>query len=700
MNLGKTMLFADQSKLMGTFKGSTDKNLEFSAEIVTEYNENMLDTPQLGQFLLIELAHEEEASLGRITRFVPSGLLASTEGEDYLNAMQKRHQPVDEKLKKQYLKYRVQVKLLGAVKVKDERIIYVPSQRRLPHLGAKVTLPSDKVLEALCGLSQGKTSLGYYVLGEFVFCGNSTQQNNPALCSMNPELKVTFDMNHLVSKRSLIFARAGYGKSNLMKYLMTELYQSDPETESGMPVGTLIFDPDGEYFWADKVKGRPGLCDVPHLKDKIMVFTNNNPPNSHYGSWKIGEVKLDIRDLLAREVISIAVAAHRQGDQNVLKLKAMSKENWRKMVDLLQTEGLQASDEKVGELLGYNEKQIPNSLAEIGAARSNMYGVVKALHDPESKLLSGTIHGLKQGKIVVVDISLLSSTGGNILAGLLLRYLFNHNQENFTGGEKSIIPVIVVIEEAQSVLGRNLDDTSPFVEWVKEGRKYDLGAILITQQPGSMAPEILSQADNWFCFHLLSEGDAKTLGKYNAHYSDDILAHLIGEPIAGNCYMWSAPHQPFVLPVRVSSFEDLYKENVKLDSNEKTLEQVAAQDVKREVSESLNKLKESFLEVLKKDSYFDKTKNRTGRVGFRDKGNDLCGIKEGSLFYIIKSLKSYADTQSENQLRDILFGLIFGEGKYQKLGTGNDVYYCATKEQWEEVLGKLPKYSPKEGEKG
>ncbi len=69
-----------------------------------------------------------------------------------------------------------------------------------------------------------------------------------------------------------------------------------------------------------------------------------------------------------------------------------------------------------------------------------------------------------------------------------------------------------------------------------------------------MAPELLSQADNWFCFHLLSEGDAGTLGKYNSHYSHDILAHLIGEPIQGNCYMWSAPKQPFVFPVRIRRF--------------------------------------------------------------------------------------------------------------------------------------------------
>ena len=103
-----------------------------------------------------------------------------------------------------------------------------------------------------------------------------------------------------------------------------------------------------------------------------------------------------------------------------------------------------------------------------------------------------------------------------------------------------------------------MDESSPFVEWVKEGRKYDLGAVLVTQQPGAISGQLLSQVDNWFCFHLLSQGDAAVLGKYNSHFSDDILAHMVAEPIVGNCFMWSAPHQPFVLPVRIRDFEGTY----------------------------------------------------------------------------------------------------------------------------------------------
>lgn len=683
------MLFAN-SQLVGTFKGFNEKGLEFAAEIIAPYDASMLDRPQLGQFLLIELGSPEEAALGRITRFVPSGLLATAEGEDYVNTMQRRNQGVPEDLKQQRLKYRVQIKLLGAVRKVDNRVFYVPSQRRLPHLGARVALPSATVLNELCKLSRGSTDLGDYVLGEFVFCGAANEIKDPIFRPIDPKLTVTFDVKNLVSRRSVVFARAGYGKSNLIKFLIAELYRQDPKTERGLDVGTLIFDPDGEYFWPDTVKNRPGLCDVPHLRDKLIVFTNRPAPNPYYGSWKVGEVKLDIRELPARDVIGIAISSDRQTHQNVLKLKGLSSTNWAALVDLMQTQGLQASDAAIGQLLGYSQAQLQTSGAEIAAARSNTYGVVRLLHDPNSRVLSGTLEALRRGSIVVIDISLLSSGGGNMLAGLILRRIFAHNQENFTAGaQHPIIPVIAAIEEAQSVLGRNLEEGSPYVEWVKEGRKYDLGAILVTQQPGSMSSELLSQADNWFCFHLLSEGDAGTLGKYNSHYSEDVLAHLIGEPIPGNCFMWSAPHQPFVLPVRVRSFEELYRENINAAPGAGSLAEIRAQKILATVSEAMERLKIDLIAALKGSGVkFVKV------TGAMTDGGDGVGVYTGQLYHLLKELKTPADTQSEDQLKMPLMTLIFGEGKVQigKHVNGRE-YYCAAIGEWTRILGKEPKLS-------
>jgi hypothetical protein len=675
------MLFAN-SESFGAFKGFSEKGLEFAAELVTPYNASMLDRPQLGQFLLIELGSPEEASLGRITRFIPAGLLTSAEGEDYINTMQRRNQDVPEDLKRSRLKYRVHIKLLGAVRVVNGKIRYVPSQRRLPHLGAKVALPSADVLKTLCQLSEGTTDLGDYVLGEFVYSGTKEASDDPVFRRLDPRLPVTFNIRNLVSRRSVVFARAGYGKSNLIKYLIAELYREPPKTEGGLPVGTLIFDADGEYFWPDVVKNppRPGLCDVPHLKDQIVLFTNRTPRNAYYGSWKVDAVKLDIRDLPAREVIGIAVAPHRQGDQNVLKLKALNSQNWRQMVDLIDSQGLQASDQAIGALMGYTPAQIANSGAEIGAARSNMAGVVRTLHDPNSRLLSGTLRALERGAIVIVDISLLSSGAGNMLAGLILRKIFSHNQENFTGGN-TILPTIMVLEEAQSVLGRNLDDTSPFVEWVKEGRKYELGAILITQQPGSMAPELMSQADNWFCFHLLSEGDASTLGRYNSHYSDDVLAHLIGEPIQGNCYMWSAPLQPFVLPVRVRSFEGLYRTNVRSSSGESAV-QTTAKEILEQTSGALRRLADTLVLKLR-ESNVKYVRFPRGMPS----GDDGIGVASGQLYYVITEMKTAADTTPVDELKIQLLNLLLGEGVLAVLRhpQTQKEYFCASMDHWEKL---------------
>lgn len=672
----KIKLFAD-STLMGVFKGFAEHGLEFAAEIVCPYDASMQDRPQLGQFVLIELGSPEEASLGRITKFIPTGLLTSSQGEDYMNVMQRRQKDVPEDLKEQRLKYRVHLKLLGAVRTDDGRVNYVPSQRRLPHLGASVALPSEAVLSELCALSGGDTALGDFVLGEFWFCGSETLVPLP-MRPISPHLKVTFNINNLVSKRSVVFARAGYGKSNLLKFLLAELYKGEPKTASGVPVGTLVFDADGEYFWRDQ-QGRPGLCNVPHLHDKICVFTNRVSSDATNSQYKAGEVKLDIRQLPANDVVSIMLPAEKQEQQNVQKIRGLNGQNWAALVDLIERDRYSASDQDIQNVLGVQPNQM--TPGELAAVRSNMVSIVSTLHDPLSTLLSGVKQGLVQGGLVIVDISLLSSRGGENLAGLILRHIFSHNQENFTGGNP-IIPCIVVVEEAQSVLSKSQSESSPFVEWVKEGRKYNLGAILVTQQPGSLAPEILSQADNWFCFHLLSEGDAGVLGKYNSHFSDDILAHLIAEPIPGNCFMWSAPKQPFVLPVRIADFENAYDSGASVSGGTGTMRdpllasairakaKVGLASLIDELKEKLNEPKAKFVLASDGSSY---------------------GIKRGQVFFILKDIKRPEDTWDPDTYVAVTLKALLSVSDLQIEDINGKPHIVATRDAWEHAgIANLP----------
>jgi len=547
--------------LVGMFKGFAEEGLEFRAEIVSPYQPSEDLTPHIGQFLLVELDSPDEAALGRITRFFPVGVLAGQEGDEYLAEMHRSNKEVPAQLKERRLRYNVKVRLLGGLRLDQSSAgrsaTFVPTVRKLPHLGARVALPTEEVLSFLCNLgAQAETAqiIGHFSLGELIYNGGKPAGEN-FLLPQPQSLPVKFDVKSLISRRSFVFARAGYGKSNMLKLLLSQLYEgAGPKDKKGRPVGMLILDPEGEYFWPDD-DGRPGLCCVPHLKDKIAVFTDRAEPNPYFGSWKVGGIRLDVRELSPSDVVSLCIPEDRQNQQNVAKLRGLRSDQWRQLIDLVAEHGHNTDEKKIQEIAQFKEAEG----VEARAMRSNLVTIVNRLHDPVGTLQTQVKDLLAEGMIVVVDLSLVTGAIGLQISGLLMKQIFDHNQFAFTSasGGKGLIPTIVVLEEAQSVLGRAAKEESPFVQWVKEGRKYGLGAVMVTQQPGSISPELLSQGDNFFAFHLLSAHDLKSLQQHNAHFSDDILASILNEPIKGNCFFWSAPDQPFVLPARILNFDEV-----------------------------------------------------------------------------------------------------------------------------------------------
>jgi hypothetical protein len=275
-----------------------------------------------------------------------------------------------------------------------------------------------------------------------------------------PEIKIHFPIESLVSRRSFIFARAGFGKSNLNKLLFSMLYETTPyitkRNNRKVPVGTVIFDPDGEYFWPDD-KGRPGLCDVPHLEDKLVVFTERKSLSPFYQSFVAGGIRLDIRRLRPSDVISICLEPERQEQQNVRKLRGLSPERWQQLVDLINDQGNTAPLEQIREIIGLDEKQEVEAIA----ARSNMTNIVKMLHDKKSRLMDMLIQSLKEGKLCIIDISQMRHGQGLLLSGLILRYIFDKNQKEFTEARPETIPTIAVIEEAQAVLNQKASASEP-----------------------------------------------------------------------------------------------------------------------------------------------------------------------------------------------------------------------------------------------
>lgn len=550
-----------KDKTIGIFRGLREGGLEFHADLALPYRSDFQNIPMHGQLVLVQLETPDEAVLGRITSLSSDGRLTGNAGEDFNIRAMRESRSVPEQLREDYLKYRVDIRVLGVLRVNgDHKLTFVASHRRLPHVGSPVAFVSDPILKELLGHNSEGALIGHYAMGEYVFTGgNVALAPDEWVQHLSPELNVKFKAESLVSRRTFVFARAGFGKSNLNKLLFSELYRTDPKvTKRGgrqVPVGTIIFDPDGEYFWPDD-KDRPGLADVPHLKDRLVVFTSRKIESKYYMSFVAAGVKLDIRTLSASDVITLALSPEKQDQQNVAKLRSVRGQNWSDLVDLIHADGNSASVDDVKRLLNARDM----SDMEVFAARANLTRIVNMLHDPASRLMDALLAALREGKLCVVDVSQLRGGPSLVLSGLILRRIFDRNQEEFTKESPQSIPTIAVVEEAQSVLNDKASAAQPYIEWVKEGRKYDLGAMLITQQPGSIPGEILSQGDNWFIFHLLSAADLRCVKGANAHYSDDLLSSLLNEPIPGHGVFWSSVGgRPFPVSFRAMLFEGLYR---------------------------------------------------------------------------------------------------------------------------------------------
>jgi len=522
---------------IGIFKGFTESGREFLAEVVMPYHPEF--TPLLGSFILVTIT-DYRALLGRITQFYPMGTMVGTEADEYLSHLQRLNRPVPEDVKELKLRYNVKVRLLGMVELADNQFRYRPGVRFLPHLGARVCRPSDEALQFVCNArlenEPDAVPIGHYALGDQVFSN----------------IEIKFSFGRLLSRRTFVFARAGYGKSNLIKLLVSKLYE-----EQNRRVGMLIFDPEGEYSFRDAL-GRPGLADVPGIRERLVVFTDRRPPDETYEPLIAGQVLLNLANVAATHVVDICLPEDRRDTVYATRLRGLKQQEWAECVNLLYQQGYQLRPQEL--------KKFDLEEQQASAIIRNITPIVRRLHNQDSHLPQSVLYHLAQGHIVVVDISLLSSGAGQQIAGLILKTVFDHNVAHFTAGDQdAVIPVVAVIEEAQSVLSaeKMKEENSPFVEWAKEGRKYKLGAILVTQQPGAISDQLLSQGDNFFALHLISSADLDALKRNNAHFSDDILSYILNEPIEGNVYFWSAPSQPYVISAKVFSFEKYVEDKVK-----------------------------------------------------------------------------------------------------------------------------------------
>ena len=444
--------------------------------------------------------------------------------------------------------YTYKVRMLGTFEDKGTSISFTTAVRKLPVVSyhARHLLPAE-VKHILNMGNQAGVPLGFICVGEDI---------------QTDKGEILFDATRLKSKRTMIFAQSGFGKTNLMKVL---LYHVVGDTQ----FGKLVFDLNGEYF-SKTASGTTGLGDVDDVKirQNLVVYTDRKVPKLK-GYTHAGKVQINThKHMTVGDILNFSTGFSEVMKSFLLYLDDNQVEGFIKKIDSycdspqnLYKDFPDFFGKKKAEGEDEDRKADKSARGTIMAIRKRIRHFIDegGVHSSSSTLLEDTFKALKQGKTVVVDLSLRDSVDASIISTMIVRKLFEDNKKYYTEAkEQQIIPCVIVVEEAQNVLSEEHVRTSanPFVRVAKEGRKFGIGLVAITQRPSAISEEIRSQAENFFTFYMGNSDDIKALVKSNINYNGVISSFVQKETIPGNLYFVTSSHS-FVIPVRVVEFDGL-----------------------------------------------------------------------------------------------------------------------------------------------
>lgn len=519
------------------------------------------ESPFSGEFLIVE---ELEGRRRKLLCFVEDpvyGDFTTTPEhrekvlvEKYLRELEDIDTPLSEEEKKSLFFRCYYVRVIGEIAEKNEDTYEIkPVYRFLPELTSRCRYPSEKEYRAIVSGGMNNNPEDMLYIGNFAV-GDDVCPNLFIGIEKSKILHVERGSDGIVEKtngkRTAILARTGYGKSNLCKVLLMSLI-----AKTNFP--SLICDLNGEYA-ASSVQGR-GFLDIPSISNRIVVYTEREDLIEKY-PYNCFPLTFDFKYLSGRDVATL-ISFKETETAGLKQLRSISKDEWEQVI----IEYENAANK------GYSDRRaaIEDALQDILGDGKNVQSTVRALswrlidvldswHSQGGRLIADEVFFLlANGFTVILDFSLKDVASGLSVMSFLADKIMQNNIRAFAGKRDEILPCILIVEEAQNVLSSGIKEEGRdiFIKVAKEGRKFGISLIYITQQPGSIDESILSQTDNFFVMHLLNEEDINALRKANFHYSGCIANFLRNEALVGNVYIYSAPYQPYVFPARAFEFD-------------------------------------------------------------------------------------------------------------------------------------------------
>lgn len=346
--------------------------------------------------------------------------------------------------------------------------------------------------------------------------------------AINDEAKAWIDGNKLFQRHAVITGSTGSGKSYTVAVLVEQI--------AALPSSNaVVFDVHGEYSTlahpnikhyrvagpSDSVGGNIlflpyWLLSYEEMLSLVLDRSDNNAPNQAmlFNKYVVNG-KQELLHEIGQDSIAEAITVDSPIPFSIEKLI-----DTLQALDIEEVPGARAGTTKHGDYFGKLTRFVQRLDAKIKDKRLNfMFSPDAALLKYEylntlcETLLLPASNG---GGVKIIDFSEVPSDILPLIISLVARLIFTVQQ--WTDREK-IHPIAVFCDEAHLYLPQNVQKSSDqasvdnFERIAKEGRKYGVGLVVVTQRPSEVSRTILSQSGNFIAMRLTNAEDQSIIKK-------------------------------------------------------------------------------------------------------------------------------------------------------------------------------------------
>lgn len=651
------------------------------AEVLVKRKSELESPLIVGQFIsLLADENEETCFLARVESFKPDQD-PDLQLKKAMKSQVNHDVPLDKLYKDQSLYLNYRIRILGICEDKKGSIKFHPNVRSMPSVTTLcAAIPSADFMSRLFQSAVAETDdgrLATFEIGTLKY-GTFPEYTEKFYGGKNT-VPVQFNAANLLRKRTGIFGKSGYGKSNTVKTVLGMMATQFPNC------GQLIFDTNGEY--AMENDQNDGFMDIFYeagIKGKTVLYTArkiHDAKKQKFGANSFKQLRFDVFenitasiDIVLSNLAGATVPMYLQAwvneaqgvddqrelfanvknkgivwgiwfkacmdagmvplnEQTSLHPLTVSKKFLNEMVNFGnddEDEGLEdeASEEKASSFDDLTAEQKKAMLTQLGIVESNgryitknietmaRYGewYVAEVKKREKKKKNGEDEGSqdsgsssikgytelaayyrrlyqlkaynigqlseseKKGaksislgdsvwqdlcdkKIVMIDLASVPGNVSKCISEQIASNLLNKASAMFGDSEQQEkfrnFDVLCFIEEAQNYLSPEQvkNGSGIYERLAKEGRKFHIGLVYVTQQPSAIDEKITSQTENIIAMHMSNGADTGMLFRIKDKFDELTCKFLKDEAQKGLAYLYAEPHQPFVLPAQIHKFD-------------------------------------------------------------------------------------------------------------------------------------------------